>query len=396
MKATTIQAYCCAIYLGCASICLHAKPQTEQRTKTCQSNPEVETQATARENCLILMKKEYSQEVGELILSQRSNVNGEYFENVVATTTSNIKAEKVSEDWNKWGDGKLTITYKLTIDPDDMKERLQKIQENQQMAKELEDERRKRQAAEDDKERLRQETEQQSKELEKYKQQAQMYKQQAEQSQQNGAATQSTRERMRREADQAEQRYQESKRKYETTKKEYQSASNKDYKDNYNSSKVGTDIAQTSGGLWYQYSPNAPLGIYLGGCGERMGFYAGFRLGLVTPFDSLIDNDFYEHIKERYRKTIYRGAITAGFMLRLWSWCFLYGGLGYGEYGAAYKLSSQVYYVPDRIRGLEVEGGIMIALRQYNISFMAGYGTLLGGAGRRFQDYHIGVGLFFN
>jgi hypothetical protein len=376
------------------SIFVSAKPQTQERTETCQANPEVENQDIARKNCLIKMKTAYSRETGEYLQAERRSINGEYYEDIVATTAGNIKIEKVSEDWSKWGEGKVTLTYKLTIDPDDMKERLAKIQQNKQMAQELEDERRKREAAEAEKERLRQEAEEQSKELELYKRQAEMYKRQSQQTQQGSGSSPATRLRMQREANEAEQRYEESKRKYETTKKEYQTAANNDYKTNYSSTKVGTDVAKVGVGMWYQWSPSAPFGLYLGGCENRWGFYIGFRLGFATPFDSIIsDAHKLRHTPDLSKKTYYRGAITVGTMLRLWDWCFLYGGLGYGEYGSAYKITKEIYYVPNRYRGLEVEGGVMFVYNRW-LSLSAGYNMLLSGQSQRLSNYHIGVGFF--
>jgi hypothetical protein len=144
----------------------------------------------------------------------------------------------------------------------------------------------------------------------------------------------------------------------------------------------------------------APLGFSLGLCGEKWGGYAGMKINISPKL-----NDISEIIKKSSNsiswneKEYNRFAITAGIMRRLWNWCYLYGGIGYGTYQIGYLLSGssspQKYYaLPSaKMRGMETEIGATIIFWDC-LSFSMGYNTLLFSGGKgRFSDVHIGIGL---
>ncbi|WP_158648352.1 PEGA domain-containing protein [Candidatus Symbiothrix dinenymphae] len=145
--------------------------------------------------------------------------------------------------------------------------------------------------------------------------------------------------------------------------------------------------------LEYLYSGTAPLGFTIGGCG-KWGGYIRFKTDVHfdgAPSDDGADIDFsnIDFDKREY----YRLAWTAGLMARLFKGCYLYGGAGYGKYGAAYQIvDTENYYCPDLQKGLDVEGGMVLHLGP--IALSAGYNTLLlSGSKQRLSDVSVGVAI---
>jgi len=168
----------------------------------------------------------------------------------------------------------------------------------------------------------------------------------------------------------------------------------------------GTDVApiKTKVFVEYVFSRAAPLGMTFGVC-KRWGGYLSFKTDAVlagkAPSSSSDDGKYI--VKEADFSTIdfderkyYRLSWTTGAMLRLFKGCYLYGGLGYGAYGAAYQIvNTNAYYCPDLQKGLEVEGGVRIVLWS-RLTLSAGYNTiLLSGNSQRFSDINFGVGFSF-
>ncbi|GHT21141.1 hypothetical protein AGMMS4957_09480 [Bacteroidia bacterium] len=156
---------------------------------------------------------------------------------------------------------------------------------------------------------------------------------------------------------------------------------------------------ETVGWLEYAYSKTAPLQFALGVCG-RVGGYArvktdvNFSDGNNRVFNFNIVDDAGLSKVDFNDKKYYRFAVTGGLMVRLFEWCYLYGGAGYGKYGAAYKITDdeKTYYCPDFKKGLEVEGGMILKLGIVSLS--VGYNTLLRGSNsQRFSDVSVGIGL---
>lgn len=158
----------------------------------------------------------------------------------------------------------------------------------------------------------------------------------------------------------------------------------------------------THGWLEYEYSKTAPLGFTIGSC-KSWGCYFRFKTDLsglhLTDPPAKGNSATGEYIGAEAdfskidfdERKYYRLAWTGGLMRRLFKGCYLYGGLGYGAYGAAYKIvDTDDDYCPDLQKGLEVEGGMVIKLGVFSLS--GGYTTLLSGNKQRFSDVSVGLG----
>jgi hypothetical protein len=120
---------------------------------------------------------------------------------------------------------------------------------------------------------------------------------------------------------------------------------------------------------------------------ERWGGY--FQLRDVIRTANLIE-DKLKYIDENFyggEKNYFRSSVTAGAMLRLFSFMYVYGGLGYGKYGAVYEVDEK-YYTVGLIKGLELEYGVTFRLWRL-LSLTAGYSTI---ANSNFGELHFGIG----
>jgi hypothetical protein len=146
----------------------------------------------------------------------------------------------------------------------------------------------------------------------------------------------------------------------------------------------------------YRFSlPTSPLGFSIGYC-KRWGGYFQYRSDLIKTSEEKsliesnlknIDGNFYGGEKEYFRSSV-----TAGAMLRFFSFLYMYGGLGYGKYGAVYKVeedANEVFYTAGLTKGLEMECGLTLrVLRMFSLT--AGYSTI---SSSDFGELHFGVGL---
>jgi hypothetical protein len=143
----------------------------------------------------------------------------------------------------------------------------------------------------------------------------------------------------------------------------------------------------------YIYSPTAPLGLSLGYC-KQWGAYMQFKTSRdfgaynVKP-ETISYIDFDEN---RYSRL----ALTAGATVQVFKYCYLFAGLGYGSYGAAYMVDKNDYYCPSLQKGVEVEGGVKIMIYDNFTSFSAGYNTIFSSSSKQFADVHFGVGISFS
>jgi hypothetical protein len=140
--------------------------------------------------------------------------------------------------------------------------------------------------------------------------------------------------------------------------------------------------------LDYRISPpTSYLGLSVGYC-KRLGGYFQLRMDLnEIKTENLVNVD--EHFSGGERK-YYRRSITAGGMLRLFSFMYVYGGLGSGQYGAVYDAGGKIYSA-GLISGLELEYGATFKVWKA-LSVTAGYSTI---AGSDFGELHFGVGYIF-
>jgi hypothetical protein len=158
--------------------------------------------------------------------------------------------------------------------------------------------------------------------------------------------------------------------------------------------------------LDYRMSPpTSYFGLSLGYC-KKWGGYVQYRSDLLQVENTSLTESMLKDVDENFsggEKKYFRSSITAGGMLRLFSFMYIYGGLGYGKYGAVYKAkmgkgSSEFYtsetfyndafYTAGLIKGLELEYGI--TFRVWDIAASVGYSTI---AGSNFGELHFGVGV---
>ena len=146
----------------------------------------------------------------------------------------------------------------------------------------------------------------------------------------------------------------------------------------------------------YRWSKTAPLGFSVGYC-DSWGGYVGIKSNAAFLPVQKVSASFVKEAELSvldYNDRKYdRFAATGGGMVRLAKW-YLYGGAGYGKYGKAYKVttSDNDYYSSDLQKGVEAELGVMLRLWYFN--FSAGYSTIFAaGSPQRFSDVQLGVGL---
>jgi hypothetical protein len=143
------------------------------------------------------------------------------------------------------------------------------------------------------------------------------------------------------------------------------------------------------------YSFAETFGLSIGYCNKWGGYFNFKTRGLSDGY--LIDVDISD--VDFKGRIYYRQAYSAGVMRHLVNFSknnanglYLYGGLGYGEYGAAYLVSSTVYYRPELQKGMEAEAGIIAVFGVWTLS--CGYNTLFTfSSQRQFADVHIGIGI---
>jgi hypothetical protein len=142
--------------------------------------------------------------------------------------------------------------------------------------------------------------------------------------------------------------------------------------------------------IGYRASLTSPYGLSLG-VSKQFGGYAQVRLNMPEVSERNLITNVYEG--EGSRK-YFRRSYTGGAMWRVQDWLFLYGGAGYGQYGATY-VSGNKYYCPDLVSGLELECGATFAV--WHITASVGYSAIpnfqLGKV--QFGEIHFGLGVRF-
>jgi hypothetical protein len=139
--------------------------------------------------------------------------------------------------------------------------------------------------------------------------------------------------------------------------------------------------------------PTSYFGFSVGVC-KRFGGYIQYRTDLLrqTGKDFLAEKNLIEPDEDFHggERKYFRSSFTTGGMLRLFSFMYAYGGLGYGKYGAVYKVDDD-FYSAGLVKGLEMEYGAIFKIGKV-ISLSAGYTTI---AGSDFGELHFGIGLVF-
>ncbi|MDR3132670.1 MAG: PEGA domain-containing protein [Prevotellaceae bacterium] len=151
--------------------------------------------------------------------------------------------------------------------------------------------------------------------------------------------------------------------------------------------------------------PTSHFGFSIGYC-KQWGGYLQYRTDLLQAEDKYLTESMLNDVDENFpggEKKYFRSSITAGAMLRLFSFMYVYGGLGYGKYGAVYKAKidkdSDAFYTPETyyndgfytaglIKGVELECGI--TFKVLNFAASVGYSTI---AGSNFGELHFGMGI---
>jgi hypothetical protein len=149
--------------------------------------------------------------------------------------------------------------------------------------------------------------------------------------------------------------------------------------------------------------PTSYAGFSVGYC-KRWGGYLQYRTDTNSKMDESELEDAIDVGTEELssgKKKYFRSSITAGGMLRLFKFMYVYGGLGYGKYGTVYKVEriygtyqssvDGIFCTAGLIKGLELEYGATFRVWKA-ISLTAGYSTI---AGSDFGELHFGIGLIF-
>jgi hypothetical protein len=138
--------------------------------------------------------------------------------------------------------------------------------------------------------------------------------------------------------------------------------------------------------------PTSIVGASVGYC-KRFGGYVQFRTDILEDGTPLAEKDLVNEYCSGGDREYFRTSYTAGAMLRLFNFMYIYGGAGYGKYGTVYKQSNAYayidpYYTAGLIKGIELEYGINFKI--WKISVAAGYSTI---AESDFGELHFGLGI---
>jgi hypothetical protein len=149
--------------------------------------------------------------------------------------------------------------------------------------------------------------------------------------------------------------------------------------------------SQTFDPVWivnYRISPPTSIvGASVGYC-KRFGGYVQFRTDILVDGTPLAEKDLVNEYCSGGDREYFRTSYTAGAMLRLFPFMYIYGGAGYGKYGTVYRPYYDDYYTAGLIKGIELEYGFNFKV--WKISVAAGYSTI---AGSDFGELHFGLGV---
>ncbi|MDR2563134.1 MAG: hypothetical protein LBC98_04245 [Prevotellaceae bacterium] len=151
--------------------------------------------------------------------------------------------------------------------------------------------------------------------------------------------------------------------------------------------------------LGYMFSPTAYLGFLAGGCGNRWGGYGSVKTHLLNNNHNVLNVENLDVNFDKYKH--FRWSISGGGMYRPFKQCYVYAGLGYGEYGKAYQLNNHYnkedYHLPEKNAGLDIECGLIYAFRNEKGNgwyISAGYNTLTL-VPKQVHDFSVGIGIAF-
>jgi hypothetical protein len=340
----------CALLLCAATA--YAKKETYEGEYTYHAS-DLDNRSTARENAKNELTKKLLREVGESITAKRSVKDGEYSEDIELIASGVVKFTVLEETW---GGTYFYMRAKMTVDPEDVERRHKEMMKEENRQK-YEEERRRREEAE--------------RRLAAVEREAERNRQAANANRNDAVA----------------------RRRYEASQKDYRQA----VKETSEAQGVKTETGEMYIDLIY--SGVGVWGFSIGGrrISNRTGWY--FR-GKIR---SRLDEDFRDDRAldlpslKKDDRSIHRLAFTLGPYVRLWDWCALYGGLGYGDYAVGYNTGEHytknttskdqngntkestremtIFYAPaaDKFQGLEAEAGVMIKISSF--SFSVGYAT---------------------
>ncbi|MDR1342798.1 MAG: PEGA domain-containing protein [Prevotellaceae bacterium] len=133
--------------------------------------------------------------------------------------------------------------------------------------------------------------------------------------------------------------------------------------------------------------PTSYFGLSAGYC-KSWGGYFQYRADwkMEEKANLMRINEYFTGGQKKY----FRASTTAGGILRLFDFMWIYGGMGYGKYGAVYQMKeNRAMYTAGLIKGLELEFGAKFKVWKI-FSVSAGYSTI---AWSDFGELHFGVGL---
>jgi hypothetical protein len=365
----------CALLLCGANA--YAAKKTFERDYTYRAS-DADSKNSARAIATNEMRSILLREVGELITASRRTDNGEYTEQIEAITAGIVEMKVLDERW----DGKeYYIRASMTVDINDLVRRIEELRQDKKKTQELQDERRRRQKAEEDLAVAKREAERSKREAEQYKNDAERQK-----------------------------KYYESKREYQRLAEE-ESASLQNYrttsssssssysapKSSYSSSKSSySSYSYIDDYLFvdYRFSTTSWAGVGVGWC-RRLGCYVQIKLWYPDMEEYTYGYNDFDLEDKKYGRVV----ITGGIMLRTFSWLYLYGGAGYGIYKVGYYHKSRgygdisdYYYLPNgEISGLEWEAGATLRIKWFTLSM--GYSSIVGS---ELGDIQFGIGFAFD
>lgn len=164
----------------------------------------------------------------------------------------------------------------------------------------------------------------------------------------------------------------------------------------------GTYVKPTST-IEYVYSPTAPIGFTYAYCGRRWGGYFNMKFGLVGKNKITRHSFSGGHgcvLGDRVGYS--RTDVIVGPVVRLHKLVYLYAGIGYGYYEAAYHAKDYGdsyfydydYFGTGQRVGMAYEVGARVVLSKL-VSVSVGYNSILGGGTPVFSDFHVGLGFTF-
>jgi opacity protein-like surface antigen len=359
----------------------YAKKETFVREYRYTAGDE-DSKNSAKERAATELKKELLREIGEVIIARSKNIDGEYSERIENIVAGKTKMKITDEEWT----GKTYwMKAEVTVDPDDVTRQLEELRQDKKKEQEMEQ---KLQAEQHRREEAERRLAAAEREVERSRQAANANR--------NDAA--------------ASKRYEESQKDYRQAVTETSKAQGVKTK----TSEAYIDLIYSGAGVW---------GFSIGGrrISNRTGWYFRGKIRSRSEEDFTDDRVLDLSSLKKDDRSIHRLAFTVGPYVRLWDWCALYGGLGYGDYAVGYSTGEHytetskdkdgkettkemtIFYAPaaDKRQGLEVEAGVMIKIRSFSLS--VGYATIVNKSspifGNKespmFGDIVFGVGFRF-